>query len=91
MQNKAKHLKQTAKVLLEKYDGDIPDSVEGLCSLPGVGPKMAYLAMSCGWGHTVGIGVDTHVHRISNRLGWLPAPTKTPEQTRKALEAWLPR
>ncbi|XP_054921748.1 endonuclease III-like protein 1 isoform X2 [Dermacentor andersoni] len=89
--NKAKHLKQTAKVLLEKYDGDIPDSVEGLCSLPGVGPKMAYLAMSCGWGHTVGIGVDTHVHRISNRLGWLPAPTKTPEQTRKALEAWLPR
>ncbi|XP_065290673.2 endonuclease III-like protein 1 isoform X3 [Dermacentor albipictus] len=89
--NKAKHLKQTAKVLLEKYDGDIPDSVESLCSLPGVGPKMAYLAMSCGWGHTVGIGVDTHVHRISNRLGWLPAPTKTPEQTRKALEAWLPR
>lgn len=89
--NKAKHLKQTAKVLLEKYDGDIPDSVEGLCSLPGVGPKMAYLAMSCGWGHTVGIGVDTHVHRISNRLGWLPTPTKTPEQTRKALEAWLPR
>lgn len=89
--NKAKHLKQTAKILLEKYDGDIPDSVEGLCSLPGVGPKMAYLAMSCGWGRTVGIGVDTHVHRISNRLGWLPAPTKTPEQTRKALEAWLPR
>lgn len=89
--NKAKHLKQTAKVLLEKYDGDIPDSVEGLCSLPGVGPKMAYLAMSCGWGRTVGIGVDTHVHRISNRLGWLPAPTKTAEQTRKALEAWLPR
>lgn len=89
--NKAKHLKQTAQVLLEQYDGDIPDSVEGLCKLPGVGPKMAYLAMSCGWGRTVGIGVDTHVHRIANRLGWLPAPTKTPEQTRKGLEAWLPR
>lgn len=89
--NKAKHLKRTAQMLLEQYDGDIPDSVEGLCKLPGVGPKMAYLAMSCGWGRTVGIGVDTHVHRIANRLGWLPAPTKTPEQTRKGLEAWLPR
>lgn len=89
--NKAKHLKRTAQMLLEQYDGDIPDSVEGLCNLPGVGPKMAYLAMSCGWGRTVGIGVDTHVHRIANRLGWLPTPTKTPEQTRKGLEAWLPR
>lgn len=89
--NKAKHLKRASQLLLERFDGDIPDSVEGLCSLPGVGPKMAYLAMSCGWGRTVGIGVDTHVHRIANRLGWLPAPTKQPEQTRKALEAWLPR
>lgn len=89
--NKAKHLKRASQLLLEQFDGDIPDTVEGLCSLPGVGPKMAYLAMSCGWGRTVGIGVDTHVHRIANRLGWLPAPTKQPEQTRKALEAWLPR
>lgn len=89
--NKAKHLKRASQMLLDQFDGDIPDTVEGLCSLPGVGPKMAYLAMSCGWGRTVGIGVDTHVHRIANRLGWLPAPTKQPEQTRKALEAWLPR
>lgn len=89
--NKAKHLKRTSQVLLDEYDGDIPDSIEGLCKLPGVGPKMSYLAMSCGWKRTVGIGVDTHVHRISNWLGWLPQATKTPEQTRKALEAWLPR
>lgn len=37
------------------------------------------------------LGVDTHVHRISNRLGWLKKPTKNPEETRKALEEWLPR
>ena len=53
---------------------------------------MAYLAMSCAWHKTVGIGVDTHVHRISNRLGWIrKAPSKTPEQTRKELEDWLPQ
>ncbi|XP_064488627.1 endonuclease III-like protein 1 isoform X2 [Ornithodoros turicata] len=89
--NKAKHLKKTAEVLLEKYEGDIPSTVDELCRLPGVGPKMAYLAMSCAWKKTVGIGVDTHVHRIANRLQWMPAPTKNPEQTRKALEEWLPR
>ncbi len=59
--------------------------MEELCKLPGVGPKMGYLAMSCGWNRVVGIGVDTHVHRISNRLGWTRKETKTPEQTRKAL------
>ncbi|VDM02857.1 unnamed protein product [Schistocephalus solidus] len=57
----------------------------------GVGPKMAHLTMRCAWKVVSGIGVDTHVHRISNRLRWVPKPTKTPEQTRLALEAWLPR
>jgi endonuclease-3 len=46
--------------------------------------------MSCGWNKVVGIGVDTHVHRISNRLGWTKKQTKTPEQTRKELQEWLP-
>lgn len=50
---------------------------------------MAHLAMLCAWKTLTGIGVDTHVHRISNRLGWVN--TKTPEGTRKALEDWLPR
>lgn len=58
-------------------------------SLPGVGPKMAYLTMSAAWGKDLGIGVDVHVHRITNLWGW--HKTQTPEQTRKALEAWLPR
>lgn len=60
-------------------------------ALPGVGPKMAHICMSTAWQQVTGIGVDVHVHRISNRLGWLPKPTKEPEQTRLALEAWLPQ
>ncbi|XP_077428182.1 endonuclease III-like protein 1 [Vanacampus margaritifer] len=89
--NKVKFLKMTAAMLVKDYGGDIPDSVEGLVRLPGVGPKMAHLAMDIAWDQVSGIGVDTHVHRISNRLGWLMKPTKNPEATRKALQEWLPR
>uniref|UniRef100_A0A665SVB8 Endonuclease III-like protein 1 n=1 Tax=Echeneis naucrates TaxID=173247 RepID=A0A665SVB8_ECHNA len=89
--NKVKYLKLTSAMLRNEFGGDIPNSVEGLVHLPGVGPKMAHLAMSIAWDQVSGIGVDTHVHRISNRLGWLRKPTKSPEETRKALEEWLPR
>ncbi|XP_054897399.1 endonuclease III-like protein 1 [Poeciliopsis prolifica] len=89
--NKVKFLKQTSAMLVTEFGGDIPNSVEGLVRLPGVGPKMAHLAMDIAWDRVSGIGVDTHVHRISNRLGWLNKPTKNPEETRKALEEWLPR
>jgi endonuclease-3 len=88
--NKAKFLKAAADVLADKFCGDIPDSIAGLCSLTGVGPKMAHICMAVAWGRTEGIGVDTHVHRIANRLGWVPN-TPTPEHTRVALEGWLPR
>lgn len=88
---KVKYLKLTSAMLQKEFGGDIPDSVEGLVRLPGVGPKMAHLAMGIAWDQVSGIGVDTHVHRISNRLGWLKKPTKSPEETRKALEEWLPR
>ncbi|XP_056136186.1 endonuclease III-like protein 1 isoform X2 [Lampris incognitus] len=88
---KVKYLKQTAAMLQKEFGGDIPNSVEGLVRLSGVGPKMAHLAMDIAWDQVSGIGVDTHVHRISNRLGWLKKSTKTPEETRKALEEWLPR
>jgi len=74
---------------MTKYGGDIPRNVKELCMLPGVGPKMAYLCMQTAWGKSVGIGVDVHVHRISNRLGWVK--TKDPEKTRKTLESWLPK
>jgi endonuclease-3 len=75
--------------LRDKWDGDIPDTIEGLVSLPGVGPKMAYLTMSAAWGRDEGIGVDVHVHRITNLWGW--HKTQQPEQTRAALESWLPK
>ncbi|XP_050394327.1 endonuclease III-like protein 1 [Patella vulgata] len=84
-------IKKTSEILKEKYKGDIPDSVKLLCELPGVGPKMAHLVMNCAWNTLTGIGVDTHVHRISNRIQWVRKPTNQPEDTRKALEDWLPR
>jgi endonuclease-3 len=89
---KTKYIKQTAELLRDKWNGDIPDTIEGLVSLPGVGPKMAYLTMSAAWGKDLGIGVDVHVHRITNLWGWNGVkPTQNPEQTRAALESWLPK
>lgn len=85
---KAGYLKEAAQYLLDNYDGDIPQTVEELCKIKGVGPKMAYLTANVAWKRNFGIGVDVHVHRISNRLGWVD--TKTPEQTRTRLEEWLP-
>ncbi|XP_062504834.1 endonuclease III-like protein 1 [Corticium candelabrum] len=88
---KAQYLKKTCAILRDQYDSDIPRTVKELCQLPGVGPKMAHLTMNIAWKEPCGIGVDTHVHRISNRLGWVKSPTTTPEQTRVELESWLPR
>ena len=87
---KSKSLQKTANILIEKYESDIPNSLEDLMKLPGVGPKMAHICMNSAWDIVTGIGVDVHVHRISNRLGWVQRMTKEPEQTRKELEAWLP-
>ncbi len=90
--NKTKHIKATALILRDEHGGDIPDTAERLMSLPGVGPKMAYLCLSSAWGKVLGIGVDTHVHRFANMWHWAGAKeTSTPEQTRMALESWLPR
>ncbi|KAJ5235746.1 uncharacterized protein N7469_004914 [Penicillium citrinum] len=86
---KTKYIKSAAQILRDQYEGDIPSTPEGLMSLPGVGPKMAYLCMSAAWGKHEGIGVDVHVHRITNLWGW--NKTKTPEETRLALQSWLPR
>ncbi|KAL8416234.1 hypothetical protein RB596_006698 [Gaeumannomyces avenae] len=94
--NKTKYIKQAAEILRDRWAGDIPDTIEGLMSLPGVGPKMAHLCMSApnGWDRVEGVGVDVHVHRITNLWGWngsSGSPTKNPEATRAALESWLPR
>ncbi|GAD95303.1 DNA repair protein, putative [Paecilomyces variotii No. 5] len=87
--NKTKYIKAAAIILRDEYDGDIPDTAEKLMKLPGVGPKMAYLCMSAAWGKHEGIGVDVHVHRITNLWGW--QKSKNPEETRMALESWLPK
>ena len=87
--NKTRYIKAAATILRDDHAGDIPDTIDGLMALPGVGPKMAYLCLSAAWGRTEGIGVDVHVHRITNLWGW--HKTKAPEETRESLEAWLPR
>lgn len=56
MQNKAKFIKKATQVLRDQYDDDIPRTVEELCKLPGVGPKMAHLCMNTAWGELTGIG-----------------------------------
>lgn len=89
--SKVKYIKQTTAILQQRYGGDIPASVAELVALPGVGPKMAHLAMAVAWGTVSGIAVDTHVHRIANRLRWTKEATRSPEETRRALEEWLPR
>ncbi|GKY93443.1 hypothetical protein MPSEU_000311800 [Mayamaea pseudoterrestris] len=87
--NKTKYIKETVAILLERFDGDIPPDAKQMQELPGVGPKMAYICESVAWKRASGIGVDTHMHRLFNQLGWVKS--KTPEQTRVQLEAWLPR
>jgi endonuclease III len=89
---KAHNILATCKILTTQYASDIPSTISGLMSLPGVGPKIAHLCLTAAWGRTEGIGVDVHVHRISNLWGWTgKRGTKSPEDTRKVLEGWLPK
>ncbi|TFK27407.1 DNA glycosylase [Coprinopsis marcescibilis] len=88
---KTEYLKQTAVRLRDDFESDVPKTVDELCSLPGVGPKMAFLVLQVAWNLNHGIGVDVHVHRITNRLGWHNKPTKNPEETRLNLQSWLPK
>jgi len=85
---KAKHLKELARTVLAKYGGKVPMTRSDLVSLPGVGVKTANLVLNRAFGIPA-IAVDTHVHRISNLLGWVH--TKTPEQTEKELVKILPK
>uniref|UniRef100_A0A7S3G4Y9 Endonuclease III homolog n=1 Tax=Palpitomonas bilix TaxID=652834 RepID=A0A7S3G4Y9_9EUKA len=88
--NKTKYIKKAVVMMKEKYGGKVPNTVDGLCSLPGVGPKMAFLVMNVAFDDVQGICVDTHVHRICDRLRWTKN-AKTPEMTREQLESWLPK
>lgn len=85
---KAKNLKKTAEILVKQCAGKVPNTIGKLTKLPGVGRKTANLVLSRAYGQNA-ISVDTHVHKISNLLGWVN--TKTPEQTERELTKILPR
>ncbi len=85
--DKARHLKQLPDVLDQRFGGVLPDTVEALCELPGVGRKTANLVVALGFDKPA-ICVDVHVHRITNRLGLVR--TKTPYDTEMALRGCLP-
>ncbi len=86
--NKAKVLKNLSKELIERYSSRVPDTVEELLKLKGVGRKTANLVVTMGYNRP-GICVDTHVHRITNRWGLVG--TETPEETEFALRKILPK
>lgn len=85
---KARTIREVSRTLLIRFAGRVPDSLEALLSLKGVGRKTANLVLTVGFQKS-GICVDTHVHRISNRWGYVK--TKTPEQTEMALRRKLPK
>ena len=81
--HKAKHVRETCRILVERYRGRVPGTMEELLTLPGVGRKTANLVLILSFRSLKNICVDTHVHRISNRLGWVQ--TRTPDETEQAL------
>ncbi|MBN1281251.1 MAG: endonuclease III [Candidatus Thermoplasmatota archaeon] len=86
---KAKRIKEIARTLHEQYNGSVPDTMESLLSLKGVGRKTANIVMVYGHKKHGYLPIDTHCHRIPNRLGWIR--TRTPEETEHALKRILPQ
>jgi endonuclease III len=83
--NKAVHVRRTCEQILSRYGGVVPTTMDELLTLPGVGRKTANLVLILAHRSADNICVDTHVHRISNRLGWVA--TRTPDETEQALYA----
>jgi endonuclease-3 len=81
--NKARHVKASCQMLLDRFGGRVPATLEELVALPGVGRKTANLVMILAFKSRTSICVDTHVHRIANRLGWVN--TRLPNETEQAL------
>jgi endonuclease-3 len=81
--HKARHVKATCAILVSRFAGRVPATMDELLALPGVGRKTANLVLILAFKSLRNICVDTHVHRISNRLGWVR--TRTPEETEQAL------
>lgn len=84
---KSERIIQISKILVNKYNAKVPNTLEELLTLPGVGRKTANIVLYVSFGKEA-LAVDTHVHRISNRLGWVK--TKSPDETEKALMKILP-
>jgi endonuclease-3 len=85
---KATQIREISRRLIDDWDGEVPDDLDALLALPGVGRKTANLVVTLGFGKP-GICVDTHVHRITNRLGWVE--TRHPDETEQVLRDVLPR
>lgn len=81
---KARHLSEMARMLVEKHDGEVPDSIDELTKLPGVGRKTANVIQAVWFGKAT-MAVDTHVYRVSHRMGLVPATANTPRK----VEAYL--
>jgi endonuclease-3 len=84
---KARVLQSVSNDLIQRFNSKVPNNKENLLSIKGVGPKTANIVLAFAYGKNV-LPIDTHCHRIPNRLGWVE--TKTPEQTEKELEKVLP-
>jgi endonuclease-3 len=88
--HKARHVKATCRILVDRFNGRVPQTMDELLTLPGVGRKTANLVLILAFKSVRNICVDTHVHRISNRLGWVK--TDSPDETEQALyESTAPR
>jgi len=85
---KTKNIKKLSEILIEKFNNKVPDTLEELISLPGVGRKTANCILAYTFNQPA-IAVDVHVHRISNRLGWVT--TKKPEETEESLKQLVPK
>jgi endonuclease-3 len=86
---KARHVTEASRQIVQRWSGRVPSRMADLLTLPGVGRKTANLVLILSHASKDNICVDTHVHRIANRLGWVR--TRTPEQTEHALYAAVPR
>jgi len=87
--NKAKNIKAMAKEIIEKYNGEVPQTMEELTSLPGVGRKSANVVMLEAFNNPQGIAVDTHAKRISNRIGW--SKNTIPEKIEQDILKLIPK
>lgn len=87
--NKAKHLVGLSRMLMDKYGGEVPDTLEQLTELPGVGRKTANVIQAVVWGKAA-MAVDTHIYRVSRRLGLVPASCTTPYAVERELVKHLP-